>query len=378
MPAEIALQGVSRLTESDVDLTVWEPVSASELMPPHPMPLTWSVIAPLLEAAHRQVVEGLREVARADLSAGPRWQLVNGQTYRRREMATVNGRTTVRSGLLAQVGLGSRGPKALSAAADAAAECCQRVQRWYTRVRATRWGQADLLQVMEEIEPQGILALSTWEQMRLVWQESSGEVLQAQQEAWPDASPAEVRDLLTPVSGYELALERVARGADSREAFIARFGHRGANEPELASPRWHEDLAQVNAQLAVMMVTPGPDAAGRLTQAEQRLLDHLRFLRRRNVESLLHARRRFGELLDQADDARAYWLAAARVWTLAASQEALADHRLRDASDIFFLELEEVKQLMTGEWNVTHRQQLYDLVAARRRLALNPPNDPAE
>lgn len=357
------------MAESDVDLTVWEPVSENPTMPSRPMPLTWSVIAPLLETAQQQAMEGLKEVARPDLPAGPRWQLVNGQVYRRREMAAVSEQTTARSGLLAQVGLGSRSPKALNAAADAAAESCQRVQRWYTRVRATRWGQADLLQVMEEIEPQGVLALSIWEQMRLVWQESSGEVLQAQKEAWPDASPAQVRDLLAPVSGYELAFERVARGADSREAFITRFGHRGANEPELASPRWHEDAGQLNAQLAVTMATPGPDAADRLAQAEQKLLDHLRFLRRRSVESLLHARRRFGEVFDQADDARAHWLAAARVWTLAASQEALADQRLREVSDIFFLELEEVKQLMTGEWNVTHRQQLYDLVAARRQSA---------
>lgn len=357
------------MVESLVDLSVWEPVSDSQLAPPHPMPLTWSVLAPVLEAAYRKTADEMKDVMKADLPAGALWQLVAGQAYRRRELAVVvNGDAAARGGLLAQVGLVSRSPKALIAAADAAADRCQRVQRWYARVSATHWGQADLLQVMEEIEPHGIRALSTWEQMRLAWQEGSSEVIQAQKEAWPDASPADVADLTTPASGYDLARDRVARGMDSREAFISRYGHRGANEAELSSPRWCEDPGKLNAQLAVTMLAPGPDPAARLAQAEQKLLGRLRFLRRRSVETLLQTRRRFGELLDQADDARAFWLAATRLWTLAAAQEALADQRLRDASDIFFLELEEVKQLMTGELNVTHRQELNDLVAARRAL----------
>lgn len=357
------------MTESQVDLTVWEPVSDSQWAPSHPMPLTWSVLAPVLEAAQRQTADEMKDVMKADLPAGALWQLVGGQAYRRREMpAVVNSDATARGGLLAQVRLVSRSPKTLVAAAAAAAERCQRVQRWYARVSATRWGQADLLQVMEEIEPHGIRALSTGEQMRLAWLESSSDVIQAQKEAWPDASPADVADLATPVSGYDLALSRVARGMDSREAFISRYGHRGANEPELSSPRWGEDPGRLNTQLAVTMLMPDPDPAARLAQAEQKLLDRLRFLRRRSVEGLLQSRRRFGELLDQADEARAFWLAATRLWTLAAAQEALADQRLRDASDIFFLEFEEVKQLMTGELNVTHRQQLADLVAARRAL----------
>ena len=354
------------MAESHVDLTVWEPVSDNQLVPLHPMPLTWSVVVPVLEAAQRQTAG----VMKTELPDGALWQLVEGCPYQRRRTAAAPLTDAAgRGGLLAQVGLGGRSSKALTAAAAAAADRCQRVQRWYVRVRDTRWGQADLLQVMEEIEPQGILALTTWEQMHLAWQESSQEVLLAQKEAWSDASAVEVADLMTPVSGYDLALGRVARGTDSHEAFIGRFGHRGVDEPELSSPRWREDPAKLSVKLAAYLAPPGQDPATRLAQAEQKLLEHLRFLRRRSVEALLQARRRYGELLDQADDARAHWLAATRVWLMAAAQEALADQRLREASDIFFLELEEVKQLMTGEWNVTHRQQLYDLVAARRAAA---------
>lgn len=363
-------QGVSRLTESQVDLAVWEPVSDSQWAPPRPMPLTWSVLAPVLEAAQRQTAQALKDVVKTDVSASAQWQLVAGQAYRRRETALVaDAESAGRGGLLAQVGLVNRGSKTLLAAAAAAPDRCQRVQRWYARVRETRWGQAELLQVMEEIEPYGIVALSTWGQMQIAWQESSNDVIQAQKEAWPEASPAEVTALVTPVSGYELALSRVARGMDGREDFINRYGHRSASESELSSPRWREDPAKLNAQLALISVTPDSDPLARLTLVEQKLLERLRFLRRRSVEALLQSRRRFGELLDQADDARAFWLAAARMWTLAAAQEALADQRLRETSDIFFLELEEVKQLMTGEWNVTHRQQLVELVAARRALA---------
>jgi pyruvate,water dikinase len=331
------------------------------------MPLTWSVLAPVLEAAQRRTAEALKDVMKIDPPAGQAWQMVAGQVYRRSDLAVeVNGDAAGRGGILAQVGFASRVSKTLVAAADAAEDRGQRVQRWYVRVRGTRWGQAELLQVMEEIEPFGVMALSTVEQMRLAWQASSQDVLQAQKEVWPEASPADVTDLLTPLSGYALALSRLASGTDRREDFINQYGHRGADEGELAGPRWHEEPGRLTAQLAVLRTTPGADPATRLASAEQKLLDHLRFLRRRGVEGLLQSRRRFGQLLDQADEARAFWLAATRLWILAAAQEALADQRLREASDIFFLELEEVKQLMTGEWNVTHRQQLYDLVAARR------------
>lgn len=354
------------MTERDVDSTIWEPVSDGLLAPQRPLPLTWSVLAPTLEAAQRRTASELKEAINAPLPDGALWQLVAGQPYRRRQTAAAGSSPAAgRAGLLAQIGLGGRASRLLLDTTAIAAERCQRLQRWYARVRATRWGQADLLQVMEEIEPHGILALAAWQQMQIVWQEASQELAQTQAEVWADAPAAAVTALTAPVAAYDLALDRLAQGALSSEEFLQRFGHRGPNEAELAAPRWSEAPDHLTA-LASARGAAAAGAAARQAQAEQTLLGHVRFLRRRAVETLLQTRQRYGEQLHQADDARALWLAATRIWTLAAAQEALADQRLQQPDDIFFLELEEVKQLMTGEWNVTHRSQLYDLVASRR------------
>ena len=77
------------MVESHVDLTAWEPVSDSQLAPLHPMPLTWSVLAPVLEAAYRKTADEMKDVMKTDLPAGALWQLVAGQAYRRREIAVV-------------------------------------------------------------------------------------------------------------------------------------------------------------------------------------------------------------------------------------------------------------------------------------------------
>ncbi|QLQ06112.1 MAG: hypothetical protein HZY76_08680 [Anaerolineae bacterium] len=63
--------------------------------------------------------------------------------------------------------LGSQGSRALETLLSAAAEQDTRLGRWYNRVRQTHWGQADLLQVMEEIESLGVGVQAAWMQLRL-------------------------------------------------------------------------------------------------------------------------------------------------------------------------------------------------------------------
>jgi hypothetical protein len=57
-------------------------------------------------------------------------------------------------------------------------------------------------------------------------------------------------------------------------------------------------------------------------------------------------------------------MAAARHWALGAAQEAVNDDRLTAQEDVFLLELEELKQLMTGEWNSP--EQVLPVVERRR------------
>ena len=45
----------------------------------------------------------------------------------------------------------------------------------------------------------------------------------------------------------------------------------------------------------------------------------------------------------------------------------MTDQRLRSQDEIFFFELEEIKQMMTGEWNVSDRDDIH--TTADRRQA---------
>ena len=62
---------------------------------------------------------------------------------------------------------------------------------------------------------------------------------------------------------YAAAVQAAAAGRLGRAAFLDRFGHRAANEMELAQPRWVEDPAAVDRLLA-------PGAAAALTPAARR------------------------------------------------------------------------------------------------------------
>ena len=57
--------------------------------------------------------------------------------------------------------------------------------------------------------------------------------------------------------------------------------------------------------------------------------------------------------------------AAARYWVSGAANEALADGRLQSPDEVFLLELEELKQMMTGEWS--NVSQVRPLIEERKQ-----------
>jgi hypothetical protein len=64
--------------------------------------------------------------------------------------------------------------------------------------------------------------------------------------------------------------------------------------------------------------------------------------------------------------ALAYVWAGTRRWALAAAKEAMADRRLSAVADVFFFELEEIKEMMTGEWNVSDLDDIHAACAERK------------
>jgi pyruvate,water dikinase len=71
-------------------------------------------------------------------------------------------------------------------------------------------------------------------------------------------------------------------------------------------------------------------------------------------------------LQSQALHAFAHVFAGTRRWAVAAAGEAMADERLQAVDDVFFFELEEVKQMMTGEWNISARREIQATCEKRR------------
>lgn len=361
------IRGDEFVVEGTIDLTVWEGVSDRSVLPGRPTPFTWSVLAPTLAEAYRRAAGQLNVLWPGDDGI---FCLHEGRPYQRRGLSLDQAsREGGRGGLLAQWGVGSQGNKSTEAALASAADYAARTTRWYDRVRQTHWGQADLLQVMEEIENLGISVQALRLQLAVALRTAQTRVQQWQEEAWPEAAAAQVTDLTGHVTAYEQALAQAAsqRDTNTLSELMTTYGYRSADELELAAPRWAETAPVISIDWPTFIETAWVGWKDRQRAAEQTLAGRVGFLKRRGLEADVQWRRRVADTYDDMDDARARWLAGTRIWANAAAQETVADKRIANVADIFLLELEEVKQLMTGEWNVTHRESLQELVAQRKQ-----------
>jgi pyruvate,water dikinase len=150
--------------------------------------------------------------------------------------------------------------------------------------------------------------------------------------------------------------------------FIGLYGHRCAGEGELRHARWSEDLLPVlHAVLAAGAQAPAAGgAAGTPEAALQALLASVDSRQQKEAQQLVQQIRRWLPLQSRALNAYAYVLAGTRFWALAAGREAMSDKRLLAEDDVFFYELEEVKEMMTGEWNVSDRAGIQATAAERK------------
>ncbi len=224
------------------------------------------------------------------------------------------------------------------------------LRRWWQYIQGVHWTQADLLQAMEEVElffARGLHLLFTAE-WGLAWMQAHGIQIMP-----PTTEPEDVI--------MAKALWHAANEMQPLDAFLEKYGHRAANELELARPRWREDPTPLQAVRHALQDTPftlNSPASATPQGPRETLASTLWSLR-------LEARAALGFAAD-----------ATRTWVLAAAQEAMADERLRAPEEVFRLELEEVKQLLTGEWNVRHRSEIRQLLDQRQEETTTPTHIP--
>ncbi len=148
---------------------------------------------------------------------------------------------------------------------------------------------------------------------------------------------------------------------------MTRFGHRALSEGDLSQPRWSEDPQPVQqavaACLALGVTALAPVATG---NGEQALLAAVDGKQRKEAQRLLQQLRMLLPSQSRALNAYAYVLAGTRRWALGAGREAMSDQRLLAVDDVFVYELEEVKEMMTGEWNISDRAGIHATAAERR------------
>ena len=225
-----------------------------------------------------------------------------------------------------------------------AVQVVERMPRWARKVMRLRWEQAEILQVMEEISVRVGEVLATWALTTLVL----ADVLHAQEEATPgyvySHLDLEALPSLEPVSRWGEQPDAEALAGEWPWLSVAVF--------EVAAPRWEEmaNMPGGAGRYALTLTEPPPRADGWTWV--------LAWLK----------------LREAARVALGWVITASRHWTLAAAREAMADGRLQAPEEAFLLELEEIKQLMTGEWSdPSYVQARVQARRAQKKFVSTPP-----
>ena len=153
---------------------------------------------------------------------------------------------------------------------------------------------------------------------------------------------------LLPSLGPVVGLAQVAQGKLDREAYLARYGHRGPHEFEISVPRPLEDPNWLDQQIAQFQESPVDVQALLAKQQESfaaawkrfqtRFPRKARAMRRRIAESVRRARKREEA---RSEYIRDRWLV--RLFALRAGElTGLGD-------DVFFLTLDELLAVLIGE-----------------------------
>jgi len=310
-------------------------------------------------------------VSSADVAAGGMSALLGGLTVSLwGESAKEVGRLLcVAPPRVSGRGKPNRGFKAGQQALKDFPQVYERLQRWSERVFGYQWSQAQLLQVMEEVEPMVIEALQ-WLHIAAVTLVGSYAHLGA-------LLAKSVKDE-EKVNALLLGL---ASGLDTPEARLLQTLAAGASPEDLRESFAHLPL-QAEGEMAFVRVGEAPQTfLGALPLPQPSKWDLARAQRRREAAMVtafagagLFVRSGLKKIIAltqaalimhaQARDALAFVLAATRHWALAAAAEGMSDGRIQQTDEIFMLEIEEIKQMLTGEWH--SREHIAPLISGRR------------
>lgn len=385
---------------------VWSRVSANDLTAGLLSPFSWSILS---RSAEQAIVNHYQALG-YDLPADTRfWRRFAGRAYLNTTAlaAADQAVTDVASGS-SSLGQRLRGRDTGRRAAVLRHELAQApntfaaIQRWREKVQASQWRQATILQIMEEIEPHAAAVLSAREHLISGLGSARRQITHWLASWLPNAPDALFDALFAGLDGREglagyrhdlagLALaagrepavltylpagdwpQSAPEGAFRRafEQFMATHGYWGEEPLEAAGPRWTERPADLLARVAADLAAPASPLPVDPEQARQQraeAADHvarqLGLLRRRQFEPAFEQLQQIVALLPASRAALVAVMAAARHWALGAAHEAAADGRLAAIEDVFLLELEELKQMMTGEWSSPAQVQL--IVRERR------------
>ncbi|TDI93239.1 MAG: hypothetical protein E2O75_01985 [Chloroflexi bacterium] len=151
-----------------------------------------------------------------------------------------------------------------------------------------------------------------------------------------------------------LAAEPEARAFMSGlEGFLARYGHRGTREMELAAPRWQEDPTPLLGMISNMLdATQSDDDRGtnQRALAERALVDALpNRLARRIADWLIRRIRYYAALRENTRHFHVMALTTIRQKILELERELISTGALKCPDDIFFLTWDEITMLRGGQ-----------------------------
>jgi hypothetical protein len=270
-----------------------------------------------------------------------------------------------------------------------------KMQAWDDRVRDLRWTQADILMVMEEIEPDMVEAfaaflgvrqnlLLTLNRIQRLAKQPPGETLRQLDRglgATHGVREAEIARRLSQMAAHTTpALRGWIEGVDLSDwhtrlreaglaeefaAFLADYGTHATALGEVAEPTWLDDPTIVVRALNHPPASPtlGDDHPLNV------LIASVDAKSQKQAQALIDSLRGLVALQSETLHALSSILAGTRRWALGAAREGMLDNRLRQVSDIYTFELEEIKQMMTGEWNISSIKEIHERSDKRRAQA---------
>ena len=277
---------------------------------------------------------------------------------------------------------------------------------WLQQIRDRQWTQADVLQVMEEIERTGVESMMAYLAARNNLDLLYNRLIVASLEtAGFPGSLSLINSALSDIgtlveTGLAAALVELAgelvdgqaaketltqwldrdsfsnwettapdrETAEGLSAFLSVYGHRAVDEAEMARPRWYEDPVPVmHGLLGVIERQAKTPSRAPSVHSVQELLAALDSEMVKAAPDMIARMRMLHHVQSHALHALAYVWAGTREWAMAAAHEATGDSRILEENDIFYFELEQIKQMMTGEWNVSDLDGIRATIEERKR-----------